>query len=66
MKANEIELTAWLKNNETWYVPSNGNLLNISNFKNFEIIHYYNGNNFLVYCWDADKIDGRLFKAKLK
>lgn len=66
MKKENIQLMAWLKNNEEWYYPENEKFLDIDNFSRYEVLHYHNKDNFLVYCWDAEKTDGRLFKAKYK
>ena len=67
MKKENIELLSYLKNNETWFVPENKNILSLEIFDKFEVIHYHNDNNFLVFAWmDNDKLMGRLFKAKLK
>jgi len=66
MKKENIELLSWLKNNETWYVPTSKALIDINSYFNFEVLHYFNDDNFLVFCWHENKADGRLFKAKLK
>lgn len=69
MKKNEIKLLAWFKNNIEWYYPDKKVFLNINNWDNYEIIHYYDDTNFLVYCWNGNdklKQDNRLFKAERK
>lgn len=65
---SQINLLAWLKNNDEWYFPVSTRLLDIDDWRNYEVLHYFNDNNFLVYCWNGKKNmnDGRLFKAKVK
>ena len=65
---NTIRLVAWLKNNTEWYYPMTKNLLDIDVWSNYEVIHYFNDENFLVYCWNGEKVknDGRLYKGCLK
>ncbi len=63
-----INLLGWLKNNDEWYFPHSSRLLDIDDWKYYEVLHYFNDNNFLVYCWNGRKNtnDGRLYKANFK
>ena len=65
---SQITLLGWLKNNDQWYVPVSTRLLDINDWKYYEVIHYFNDTNFLVYCWNGRKNmnEGRLYKAKIK
>lgn len=63
-----IILLSWFKNNVEWYIPTNNDFLTFDSWEHFEILHYYNDNNFLVYCWNGliKCESSRLFKAKVK
>lgn len=65
---DKIMLLGWLKNNEQWYYPFDLFDLRLDNWENYEIIHYVNKDNFLVFCWNGKKNynNSRLFKAKVK
>jgi len=64
LSKEKIELLSFFKNNVEWYVPTNKTLLDIDEFKHYEIISFYAHDNFLVLCWNETKLDARLFKAK--
>lgn len=67
LNKEEIELTAWFKNNEEWFKPvASSSSLSLDAWENYEILNFYNFKNFLVYCWNTSKEDGRLFKAQVK
>ena len=68
METKKIKLLSWFKNNQEWYTPENQEFLDLECWEHFEIINWYNRDNFLVYCWNGEKEnqESRLYKATFK
>lgn len=56
LEAHQIKTLAWLKNNEEWFYPVKRQLwMSLKAWDSFEVLHYYNDDNFLVYAWNDNE-----------